>query len=550
MTSLIPSVLVSGFLGLSTQAVTLFEDFEASSPNLASKGSYTGGVYTLASGDWWICGVGQRDGNDHYNGVGVRFRGNTSDTGTAQNMVEMRFDKPDGIETVSYKYASYSTHSGGILYLEYSTNQGATWAFVTGSSNTVPSWVSAGNQMLTASVAVEIPGAARIRIVKASQSGSTSVNIDDIEITGYGAVPPMVTVTPPTVTVEAGNTVVANVTAKDSNDTVLAATVWSLDIASTDYTFVNNVFTWQADVTGTYTVYFAAEDSAGLATTNTLDITVGLPYPQAPVVQTTPGSILLSWDPVPGATGYTVQAYKLATEIEVFAEDFSGCTDMRTPSGTLVGFAGGNVITNNFSGFGLTGWTGYSIYSAYASNVVNNATNYMVKFGTGNASVFGWLQTPPIDLSGNGGECALGFRAARWGTDMAGVEILHIYETAGAVQTNTLGNVTSLSNTAMTKYTVAVTGGTANSMICFKATSTGANYNRIFLDDVRLSYVTEGKFEVPDSQIVVDGTTARVFGLPSYSEYLCTVTARDGVSEKVSPEVPARTTAATLIIVR
>jgi len=465
-------------------------------------------------------------------------------------MAEMRFDKPDGAGTVSYKYASYSTHSGGILYLEYSTNQGATWTLVPDSSNTVPSWANAGNQMLTASVAVEIPGAVRIRIVKASQSGSTSVNIDDIEITGYGAVPPMVTVTPPTVTVEAGNTVVANVTAKDSNDTVLAVTAWSLDIQNTDYTFENNVFTWLADATGTHTVSFAAEDSTGLATTNTLLITVNLPDPNAPTVVTTAGSILLSWDPVPGATGYTVQAYKLATEIEVFAEDFSGCTDMRTPSGTLVGFAGGNAITNDFPGFGLTGWTGYSVYSAYASNVVNNATNYMVKFGTGNASVFGWLQTPPIDLSGNGGECALAFRAARWGTDMAGVEVLHIYETAGVVQTNSLGSVTTLSNTTMAQYTIPVTGGTANSMICLKAISTGANYNRFFLDDVSLSYITEGKFEVPDSQIIVDGTTARVFGLPSYSEYLCTVTALDGVSETVSPEVPARTTAATLIILR
>ncbi|MCL1920858.1 MAG: hypothetical protein FWG50_07240 [Kiritimatiellaeota bacterium] len=547
VTSLIlPSALIGYLFGLSAQASTLFEDFET--PSLTSKTSYAGEVRTLASGDWWICAVGSMTaGSDHYNGaVGLRLRGDVGDTGVSQHMVEMRFDKPDGAGTVSYKCASYASHSGGIVYVEYSTDQGASWALVSGSSNTVPSWASAGEQMLPASVAVEIAGPVRIRIVKAAQSGSNSVNIDDIEITDFGDIPPTVTVTPPFVTVEAGNTVTANVTAKDSEDTVLAVTAWSLDIANTDYTFENGVFTWLADATGTYTVLFAAEDAAGLAKTNTLTITVNLPAPSAPTVETTAGSILLSWDPVPGATGYSVQAYKLATEVDVFTEGFSGCTDMRSPQGTTVGVAGGNTIANDFSSFGLDGWTGFSVYSAYASNVVNNVTNYMVKFGTGNTN--GWIQTPPMDLSANDGECTLTFRLAKWASDTVSVSVLHI--TDGGATTNTLETITTLPNQpkAMTLYTVPVTGGTEDSMICF-ASQSGGN-RRFFLDDVRLFYVAAARIEVPNEQIAIDGTTARVFGLPTYAEYLCTVTATDGDAEEVSPEVPARTTAPTVIILR
>ena len=551
------SVLFGCLFGLSARAGggTLFEDFEVSSPNLASKGSYAGAVYALASGNWWICAYTQMGSDDRRNGaISLRLRGNSSDTGAAQNMAEMCFDKPDGIGTVSYKYGSYASHSGGILFIEYSTNQGATWAYLTGSSNTVPSWTSAGGVMLSTSVTADIPGAVRIRIVKASQgSASTSVNIDDIALTDYeGDIPPTVVVTPPITTVEAGNTVTASVTAKDNDENALAVSVWSPDIASTDYTFANNVFTWLADATGQFTVFFAAEDSAGLATTNKLIITVNLPTPSAPTVKTAAGSILLSWLPVPGATGYSVQAYKLATEIEVFSEDFLSCTNRLNAAQpqniTTIGAASTALIEGALATYGLAGWSGERVFCAFSTNTLA-VTNNMVKIGSSDTSR-GWIQTLPMDLSGNGGTNTLTFHAGKWGTDRGSMDVWHI--TNNGVSSNALLQIPmgGLPGAAMKLYAATVTNGTANSMISFSGKTAGTDSNRFFLDDVRLFYVAAAKIVVPSSQITVDGTTARVSGLPPLSEYLCTVTATDGTAETVSPEVTVRTTAPTILILR
>jgi hypothetical protein len=491
---------------------------------------------TFASGEWYLAAVtSTTDTNDRKNGIrSVRLR-------DEDNCAEMRFSKVSGAGTVSFKYASYSNHQNGKIQLEYSTNQGATWISAM-DEITVPRTNGVSVALFSTNVTLNITGDVRVRVRKTNTLSSSSVNIDDIEITDFGDIPPTVTVTPAATNVLAGGTVSAGVAAKDSGGGDLGVTAWSPDIAG--YTFADGIFSWVADTVGVHTVYFASgEDGNGLATTNTLSITVNLPSPSAPSATTTPGSIHLTWDPVPGATGYTVQAYKLATEVELFEEDFSGCVVSGQTSPTTLGVAANSAITD-FSSVGLDGWSGFSVYCAYASNIVNNVTNNMVKFGTGSTN--GWLQTPPIDLSANGGECTLTLRAGRWGNDVnVSFDVLHI--TGGGQTTNVLDTI-GLSGAAMSRYTVAVTGGTATSVICFRAQPMGNK--RFFLDDVRLFYVAEGRFEVPGSQIVISGTTARVFGLPEYSEYLCTVTALGGGQEAVSPEVTARTTAATVIIFR
>ncbi|MCL2168131.1 MAG: chitobiase/beta-hexosaminidase C-terminal domain-containing protein, partial [Lentimicrobiaceae bacterium] len=162
----------------------MLEDFEVMTGN----GAYGGATVTLATGQWRIYGYTSMDDNDRrFDTRAVRLRGNsTADTLSNTNRVEMLFDNPNGIGTVSFHYASYSSHSGGIINLQYSTNQGVTWTNV-GSSITVPGWIAGGNIMHEASFDVDIPEPVRIRITKNSQTGSTSVNIDNICITNYGS---------------------------------------------------------------------------------------------------------------------------------------------------------------------------------------------------------------------------------------------------------------------------------------------------------------------------------------------------------------------------
>jgi len=166
---------------------TFFEDFE----NMTGSGSYAGSVATFASGQWLVRGYTTMDANDRRNGTrSVRLRGSANDTiipttgMIAGNYAEMKFDKTGGIGNVSFKYGSYSTHAGGVLNLEYSIDQGATWVLA-GSTPAAPSWTAGGSVLQDASFNVNISGNARIRIFKPQQTGSTSVNIDDIIITDF-----------------------------------------------------------------------------------------------------------------------------------------------------------------------------------------------------------------------------------------------------------------------------------------------------------------------------------------------------------------------------
>jgi len=126
------------------------------------------------------------DANDRFLGTrSIRMRGNVNDPNG--NEITMTFDRPNGIGTVSFKYGSYSTHSGGAFVVQYSVDQGASWNDVPSNSFTAPLW-NASTGMETGNVVFNVPGAARIRFFKASQDNGKSVNIDNIEMTDYSAV--------------------------------------------------------------------------------------------------------------------------------------------------------------------------------------------------------------------------------------------------------------------------------------------------------------------------------------------------------------------------
>jgi len=162
---------------------SFIEDFETLS---AGTGSYSGASLTFATGIYYVKGYTTMDANDRFLGTrSIRMRGNGSDPNG--NEITMTFDRPNGIGTVSFKYGSYGTHSGGSFVLQYSVDQGASWNDVPSNSFTAPAW-SVSTTMETGNVVFNVPGAVRIRFFKAMQGSGTSVNIDNIEMTDYSAV--------------------------------------------------------------------------------------------------------------------------------------------------------------------------------------------------------------------------------------------------------------------------------------------------------------------------------------------------------------------------
>ena len=186
-TTLLFIALFAAMFVSASYGATLTENFEETAWGGAS---YSKRTITVTTGSWIVSGVGNMDDNDRRNDTrSIRFRGgNANDTNDNLNRVEMNFDKTGGIGTVSFKYASYSGHSGGILNVEYSTNQGSTW-ILAGSTEAAPTWVNGGSVMLNASIPVNVDGSARIRVTKTFVgSGSISANIDDLVITDFSGV--------------------------------------------------------------------------------------------------------------------------------------------------------------------------------------------------------------------------------------------------------------------------------------------------------------------------------------------------------------------------
>lgn len=161
----------------SMNATTLFENFD--NPGSTVK-SYTGGGtnITYPSGGWYMY-VNVMTESDNYNGTsGVRIRGYA-----AASYTTMMFNKTGGAGVVSFKYGSYSSHSGGEFVLQKSTDNGANWADV-GTKVTVPKW---NGTFLTHSVIVNEAADVRFRIsMTVTTNANTLVNIDDFMITDFG----------------------------------------------------------------------------------------------------------------------------------------------------------------------------------------------------------------------------------------------------------------------------------------------------------------------------------------------------------------------------
>jgi len=186
--------------GSFAQDCNLFEDFE----NMDQVSIYAGSrVINTPNGEWLIAGSSaMMEGDRFFDEVSIRLRANNSDPANGAvtipgenthgaNVIQMQFDKPNGIGIVSFYYGSFSSHQGGIVFVEYSTDGGITWISPENNSVTAPAW----SKMLEFSVPINIQGNARVRVIKYNQgSGNRSINIDNLCITdfnpaGYAAAP-------------------------------------------------------------------------------------------------------------------------------------------------------------------------------------------------------------------------------------------------------------------------------------------------------------------------------------------------------------------------
>ena len=162
----------------------------------------------------------------------------------------------------------------------------------------------------------------------------------------------------------------------------------------------------------------------------------------------------------------------------LFSEDFSNFTSGNSTD-----------ISGSLDTYTTTpGWTGVKVYS-YSGKA---------KMGTSNANTGqGWLQTPALDLSGNGGAFTLEFDATAWNNDSTYIRVY---------LDNTCYTVTGLDNTNnydnLDHFILPMTGGTANSHIKFEGAHNGKG--RFFIDNLLVS-VNGGSSYVTPPTVTIAG---------------------------------------------
>jgi hypothetical protein len=159
-------------------------DFEDNAWNDSGARYFKNRKLVIKGYEWSVSGVTKMISNDHYIGLrGIRFRGKITDDDSNINHLELLSYLNEGIESISFDYASYGSYKGGTIILFCKKEEGD-WEEVDRITN-IPSWTSGGSQMLNAKYEVNITDKVRFKIEKVNANGNTSVNIDNILITTY-----------------------------------------------------------------------------------------------------------------------------------------------------------------------------------------------------------------------------------------------------------------------------------------------------------------------------------------------------------------------------
>jgi autotransporter-associated beta strand protein len=153
-------------------------DFEGTGE---TKAAYASGTVSLSGVNWDMTEavIGTTAGSDWFNGArSARMRG------YAASSMTMLANLTTGIGYVKFNYRRYATDAQVDWRVEYSTNDGTSWTQI-GSDFTAP----ANDTVQVFSNAVNVSGNVRIRIKRATETGSSNnrLNIDDITIAPSGS---------------------------------------------------------------------------------------------------------------------------------------------------------------------------------------------------------------------------------------------------------------------------------------------------------------------------------------------------------------------------
>ncbi len=146
----------------------------------------------------------------------------------------------------------------------------------------------------------------------------------------------------------------------------------------------------------------------------------------------------------------------------VLTEDF-----VKATAGSLASPDGTDISTKLDTYTSTAGWTGAKVYQAAGT------------FKMGSSSAIGYLVTPSLDLSTNGGSGTLTFDLQAFGTDTTSIQVF--LSTDGGTNYTQLGSNIGVTTGMVTKV-IPYFGGTATSKIKF--TGRTASKNRFFLDNV------------------------------------------------------------------
>ncbi|MDD2962750.1 MAG: fibronectin type III domain-containing protein, partial [Bacteroidales bacterium] len=219
-----------------------------------------------------------------------------------------------------------------------------------------------------------------------------------------------------------------------------------------------------------------------------------------------PTGFTANWGAVAGATSYEIDVYTITGggTTTIFSENFNGFTAGSTGSG-----ANGTDVSASLNSYTQTpGWTGSKIYQAGGT----------VKMGT--SSGLGYIVTPEIDLSGNGGAFNLAFESMAWSGDATD---LKIYLNGSLVHT-----VTGLNNSSsytLSPFTIPLTGGTSTSKIKFEGKQ--ASNGRFFLENLVITQGGTSSTPIAGSPFTENSSTSKaISGLVASTNYYYVVRAK------------------------
>ena len=344
-------------------------DFEGAGE---TKSAYASGDVTLSGLQWNMTeALIGTEANDWKNGLrSARMRGYGTTTFT---MIE---NKTTGLGTLSFQYRRYGTDAQVDWKAEYSTNDGTDWTQI-GESFTAP----ATDDVQTFSQVVNVTGNIRVRIVRATASGTSNrrLNIDDITLTDYfggGNTPPSISniIQTPATGITPSTTVSVSADVTDTDGTISAVVLnWgtasgsltnqiSMTLSSgSTYTTVSNI---PAQVDGTTVYYNIAATDNGAATTTS---------PQQSYVVSTPATQLAFVNfPATGSQGNIVSSFTVEARRGDNTVDPAYTGDITLSIATGTGTLGGTVTRAAVAG--VATFTDITFSSAGSFTLNANAT--------------------------------------------------------------------------------------------------------------------------------------------------------------------------------